>query len=30
MEYGELVSKAEANLKAKGILKNYTLGEGSY
>ena len=30
MEYGELVSKAEANLKAKGILKNYTLGEGSH
>jgi len=29
MEYGELVSKAEANLKAKGILNNYTLGEGS-
>jgi len=30
MEYGELVSKAEANLMAKGILKSYTLGEGSY
>lgn len=30
MEYGEIVSKAEANLKAKGILKNYILGEGSY
>jgi len=30
MEYGEIVSKAEANLKAKGILKNYILWEGSY
>ncbi len=30
MEYGELVRKAEANLIAKGILKNYTVGEGSY
>ena len=25
MEYGELVRKAEANLIAKGILKNYTV-----
>jgi 4-hydroxymandelate oxidase len=30
MDYGELVSKAEANLRAKGILRSYTLGEGSY
>ena len=30
MEYGELVSKAEANLEAKGVLKNYASGEGSY
>lgn len=30
MEYGELVRKAEAQLMAKGILKNYTMGEKSY
>jgi 4-hydroxymandelate oxidase len=30
MEYGELVRKAEANLIAKGILKNYTVEEKPY
>ena len=30
MEYGELVRKAEANLIAKGILKNYAMGEKSH
>lgn len=30
MEYGELIKKAEANLTAKGVLKNYCLGEGTY
>ena len=29
MEYGELLKAAEANLKAKGVLKNYSLEEGS-
>ena len=29
MEYGELLKAAEANLKAKGILKNYCLEEGT-
>lgn len=29
MEYGELLKTAEANLKAKDILKNYSLGEGT-
>ena len=29
MEYGELIKTAEANLKAKNMLKNYSLGEGS-
>ncbi len=29
MEYGELIKMAEANLKAKDILKNYSLGEGT-
>ena len=29
MDYGELLKTAEANLKAKGILKNYSLGEGT-
>ncbi len=29
MEYGELLRTAEANLKAKDILKNYSLGEGT-
>ena len=29
MEYGELIKRAEANLKAKDILKNYSLGEGT-
>ena len=29
MEYGELLKMAEANLKAKDILKNYSSGEGS-
>ena len=29
MEYGELLKAAEANLKAKGILKSYSLEEGS-
>jgi len=30
MEYKELIARAEANLKAKDILKNYSAGEGSY
>ena len=30
MEYGELIKKAEANLKAKGVFTNYCLGEGTY
>ena len=30
MEYKELIAKAEANLKLKDILKNYSAGEGSY
>jgi len=29
MDYGELIKAAEANLKAKNILKNYSLGEGT-
>ena len=29
MEYGELLKTAEANLKAKGILKSYSVEEGS-
>lgn len=29
MEYGELMKMAEANLKARDILKNYCLGEGT-
>ena len=29
MEYGELLKTAEANLKAKDILKNYSLGKGT-
>jgi 4-hydroxymandelate oxidase len=29
MEYGELIKTAEANLKTKDILKNYSLGEGT-
>jgi len=29
MEYGELLKTAEANLKAKDILKNYSLAEGA-
>ena len=29
MEYRELLKAAEANLKAKGILKSYSLEEGS-
>jgi 4-hydroxymandelate oxidase len=29
MEYGELIKMAEANLKAKDLLKNYSLGEGT-
>ena len=28
MEYRELIAAAEANLKAKGILKNYSVDEG--
>ena len=28
MEYQELIAAAEANLKAKNILKNYSVGEG--
>jgi len=30
MEYRELIAAAEANLKAKNILKNYSVEEGSY
>src|SRR4030042_3582188 len=30
MEYGELLKTAKANLKAKDILKNYSVGEGSF
>jgi isopentenyl diphosphate isomerase/L-lactate dehydrogenase-like FMN-dependent dehydrogenase len=30
MEYPELIAAAEANLKAKGILKNYSVDEGIY
>ena len=30
MDYPELIAAAEANLKAKGILKNYSVGEGIY
>ncbi len=30
MEYGELITMAEANLKAKDIFKNYCAGEGTY
>ena len=30
MEYMELISMAEANLQSKGLLKNYSLGEGAY
>jgi hypothetical protein len=29
MEYGELLKTAEANLRAKDVLKNYSLGEGA-
>jgi isopentenyl diphosphate isomerase/L-lactate dehydrogenase-like FMN-dependent dehydrogenase len=29
MDYGELIKTAEANLKAKNMLKNYSLGEGT-
>lgn len=29
MEYGELIRTAEANLKAKDVLRNYVLGEGT-
>jgi len=28
MDYGEIIGKAEANMTAKGILKNYATGEG--
>lgn len=30
MDYGELIKMGEDNLKAKGVFKNYCLGEGSY
>ncbi len=30
MDYPELIAAGEANLKAKGILKNYSVGEGVY
>jgi 4-hydroxymandelate oxidase len=30
MEYRELIQMAEANLKGKGVLKGYCLGEGTY
>ena len=29
MDYGELIKAAEGNLKTKGILKNYSVEEGS-